>query len=111
MTGLAACPSCENEVSAAAFDCPHCGHPIRKPRRGFFGKLFKLLFVAFNLIMALWLISYWVQLGELSGGLASEAERAGAAIGGTIATGMILVTWVIGDVILGLLTILTRPRK
>lgn len=106
-----ACPSCQKDVSDKAFDCPHCGHPIRKPKRGFFGKIIKWLFILFNLLMLFWLISYFVQLGELSSGLTSDAERAGAAIGGTMGTSVILMIWAIGDIILGLLVLFTRPRK
>lgn len=40
MPELTTCPSCGKDVSPKAFDCPHCGHPLRKPKRGFFGKLF-----------------------------------------------------------------------
>lgn len=105
------CPSCSKDVSPKAFDCPHCGHPIRKPKRGFFGFVFKWLFILFNVSMLIWLFSYFVQLGEMTSDLTSDAEKAGAAIGGTLGTGIILITWVIGDVILGLLTLLTRPSK
>lgn len=61
--------------------------------------------------MIVWLVGYWMQLSEMSGGLASDAERAGAAIGGTMGTGALLILWVMGDVILGLATLLTRPGK
>lgn len=79
-------------------------------RRGIFGHLIKWVFIAFNLLMVYALSQYWVGLGELERP-ASEAGRAGAAIGGTIGTGMIVFFWVAGAVILGLLTILTRGRK
>jgi GYF domain 2 len=79
---------------------------IRK--RGFFGKLIKFLFIVFNLLMIVWLASYWAQIGELVNQTQSEAGKTGAAIGVTIGTGFILFFWVAGDVILGLLTLLTR---
>lgn len=111
MPALSTCPSCKENVSQKAFDCPHCGHPIRKPKRGFFGKIFKWLFVLFNILMVIWLLSYFAEIAEMSEDLSSDAERAGAAIGGAIATSMILGIWVMGDIILGLLTLLTRPSK
>lgn len=111
LADLTTCPSCNKDVSPKAYDCPHCGHPIRKPKRGFFGKLFKWTFILFNGLMLIWLISYFAQLGELSEDLNTDAERAGAAIGGTIGTSMIMTVWVIGDVILGLFTLFTRPSK
>jgi len=105
------CPSCEGRVSPKAFDCPHCGHPIKKPKRGFFGKIFKWLLIIFNLLMIFWIFSYFSSLGELTEGASSDAERAGAAIGGTIGTGLIFAIWVVGDIILGLAALMTRPRK
>lgn len=80
---------------------------IRK--RGFFGWIFLLIFLGFNALMALWLISYWVQLGEMSA--PTQAEQAGKAIGGTIASTMLLGLWAAGSVITGLLALLTRGSK
>lgn len=111
MTAITACPSCNGNVSTKAFDCPSCGHPLRKPKRGFFGKIFKWLLIIFNLLMLAWLISYFSLIGEMMDGTASDAEKAGAAIGGSIGTGFLLTVWVIGDIILGLAALLTRPRK
>lgn len=82
---------------------------IRK--RGFFGKLIKLLFIVFNILMALWLVSYWATAGGMLNQMASDAERTGGAIGATLATSMILSMWAAGATILGILTLLTRgPR-
>lgn len=61
---------------------------IRK--RGFFGKLIKFTFIAFNLLMAFWVVSYWVSVGDLMAGAGSDAARAGGAVGATIGTGMLL---------------------
>jgi hypothetical protein len=80
---------------------------IRK--RGFFGKLFKFLFIAFNILMVIWLFSYWGQIGGMMDG--NKYERAGAAIGATIGTGMLVFFWVAGDVILGLFVLLTRGQR
>lgn len=111
MAELTTCPSCSKDVSPKAFDCPHCGHPIRKAKRGFFGKIFKWTLIAFNILMVVWLVSYMGTIGEQLDGATSDAAEAGTAIGGTIGVGMILVFWVLGDIILGLGTLLTRPRK
>jgi hypothetical protein len=79
---------------------------IRK--RGFFGKLFKILFIIFNILMLAWVVSYWATVGQHVGAAGSEAAKAGAAIGATLGTGMLLFFWVAGAVILGLITMLTR---
>lgn len=105
------CPSCSKEVSEKAFDCPNCGHPLRKLKRGFFGLIFKWLLIAFNILMLVWLVSYTGLIGESYETSISDAERTGTAIGGTLGVGLLLVFWVLGDIILGLATVLTRPRK
>lgn len=105
------CPSCGKPVSPKAYDCPTCGHPLRKPRRSLFGKLAKWSLIGFNLLMVIWLVSYLATLGEIANDAQSDAERAGTAIGGTIGIGAILVLWALGDIILGLVVLLTRPSK
>jgi hypothetical protein len=105
------CPECQAEVSDTALKCPKCGVQLRKPKRGFFGKLFKWGFIGFNILMVIWLFSYWGSVGELANTAGSEAEKAGAAIGGTIGTGMLFGIWVFGDIILGLFVMFTRPKS
>ncbi len=61
--------------------------------------------------MLYWLISYFASIGEITSGANSEAEKAGAAIGATIGTGMLVAFWGFGDVILGILVLLTRPKS
>ena len=105
------CPECQTEVSDTALKCPKCGVQLRKLKRGFFGKLFKWGFIGFNILMVIWLFSYWGSVGELANTAGSDAEKAGAAIGGTIGTGMLFGLWVLGDIILGLFVMFTRPKS
>lgn len=107
----ALCPSCSGAVSPKAFDCPHCGHPIRKPRRGLFGGLVKILFIVFNLAMLVWTISALGTGGQMASDALTDADRMGAEIGTALAFGLILSIWAAGAVVLGLLMLLTRPRK
>jgi Fe2+ transport system protein B len=79
-------------------------------KRGFFGKVFKFLLIAFNIIMLIWLISYFGEIGRLSSAATSDAGRAGTAIGGTLGIGLIIFTWVSGTIVLGLFTLLTRGK-
>ena len=109
--GTTACPSCGRDVSSKAYECPNCGHPLRKPKRGFFGKLCKWGLILFNLLMIFWLISYFNQVGEVLNQAKNEAEKSGAAIGGTLGVGFLLSIWVMGDIILGLAALLTRPKR
>jgi hypothetical protein len=80
---------------------------IRK--RGFFGWVFLILFLAFNAFMAVFLFNYWQAVSQIS--TPTSAAHTGAVIGGTIGTGVIAFFWVAGAVVLGLLAMLTRGRK
>ncbi|MAK54386.1 MAG: hypothetical protein CML17_00800 [Pusillimonas sp.] len=108
---LVACPECKADVSNTATKCPSCGFTIRKPRRGFFGTIFKWLFILFNVVMVIWLFTYWGSIGDMMNNSASDAEQAGAALGATMGTGMLFMMWALGDIILGALVLFTRPRS
>lgn len=75
-------------------------------RRGFFGWLFLILFLAFNALMLLWLVFVTVQFARMDPG-PTDVQKVGAAIG----YGLILFMWVCGAVITGLLAMLTRGRR
>lgn len=79
-------------------------------RRGFFGWIFLLLFVAFNLFMLMWLALYLNVIYRVSAG-DDLASHPGLVLGGSIGTGVILFVWTCGAIILGLLTLLSRGRK
>jgi len=81
---------------------------IRK--RGFFGHIFKWLFIAFNVLMVVWLIGYFKLVGDLFSSQSTGAARTGATLGGMIGTTVILWFWVLGDFILGILAFFTRGR-
>ena len=105
------CPECSSEISDSALKCPSCGIQLRKLKRSFFGKLIKWSFIGFNILMVIWLFSYWSDISELTDSVGSDAEKAGAAIGGTIGTGLLFGIWVFGDFILGLFVLITRPKS
>tara|TARA_B100000508_G_C11402076_1_gene248854 strand:+ start:408 stop:737 length:330 start_codon:yes stop_codon:yes gene_type:complete len=107
---LVNCPECTTEVSDTAIKCPKCGVQLRKPKRGLVGNIFKWGFIAFNILMAIWLVG---GMGAATEGIEamSEAEKAGAAIGTGIGAAMILGIWVFGDIILGLFVLFTRPKS
>ncbi|WP_148254849.1 zinc ribbon domain-containing protein [Aidingimonas lacisalsi] len=108
---LIACPECEHQVSDTAYQCSQCGKRLRKLKRSFFGKLCKWAFILFNILMIVWLFGYWTELGSMSDQSMSDAEQTGAAIGGTLGTGLIITTWALGDIILGLFVLFTRPKE
>lgn len=107
---LVKCPECETEVSDSAFKCPKCGVQLRKAKRSFFGKLFKYSFILFNILMAFWLVG---GMGEATKGMDAmdEAQKTGAAIGTGIGAMLVFSIWVIGDIILGLFVLFTRPKS
>jgi hypothetical protein len=72
-------------------------------KRGFFGWLFLLVFLGFNALMVYFLARFIGLVSALPG----TAEQAG----GGIAIGLLLIVWVCGSVITGLLALLTRGQR
>ena len=72
--------------------------------------IFKYLFFAFNLLMAFAMISGFAENENMLNS-ASEAEAAGAAVGTGLGAFFLLILWVMGDIILGLLYLVARPSK
>jgi hypothetical protein len=108
---LVNCKECYSEVSDKAFDCPKCGAKLRKPTRSVFGKIIKYTFIGFNLLMIWWFVAGMGVGAETVNAASSEAEQAGAAIGTGLGAMMIIFIWAMGAVVLGLLTMFTRPSK
>ena len=104
------CRECGADVSDSALQCPSCGFQLKKATRGFFGTLFKWSFILFNLLMASWLV---IGLGGAIETVEtmSGAEKIGGAVGTGLGVGLILTAWLIGDVIIGLFVLFTRPRQ
>lgn len=107
---LVECRECKVEVSDSAMKCPSCGFQLKKPKRGIFGKLFKWIFILFNILMVVWLFAGFQTAAEVSSTAGSDAESAGAAIGTAIGVSFILGIWVVGDIVLGLFVLFTRPK-
>jgi hypothetical protein len=83
---------------------------VYREGRGFFGWVFLIVFLAFNLLMLAWMVRYWQFVGSVDFGKPGDPVQAGATIGAALATGVILFVWVCGAVITGLLALLTRGR-
>lgn len=107
---LKPCPECNINVSDTARTCPSCGTSINEPRRSIFGIVVKWLFIAFNMFMALAMWNGMKATTATDVSSASDATLAGHAVGAELGVSFLLLTWVCGAVILGLLTIITRPR-
>ena len=107
---LIKCPECGSDISDSAMKCPHCGKQLKKPKRGFFGKIFLWLFYLFNILMLLWVITGMNAASDVVTKATTEAEKAGATIGTGIGMTFIMLIWAIGDIITGLLALMTRPK-
>ncbi|GDY26403.1 MULTISPECIES: hypothetical protein [Agarivorans] len=109
-TTLINCPTCSKEIASTSHKCVGCGSLINKPKRSIFGKLIKWSFILFNIFMAWWMFAGMdaatTTMDSLEG-----AEAAGAAIGTGIGAMLISGIWVIGDIILGLFVLFTRPKS
>ena len=60
--------------------------------------------------MAIWLIGGVASSAYVINNTISNIERAGTLLGTGLGASIILTLWVIGDVILGLFVLLTRPK-
>jgi len=105
------CPECNTEVSDSALKCPSCGFQLNKPTRSLFGKIIKWGFIIFNLIMLMWVFGGGGAASDAVATAGSDAEAAGAAIGGALGMGMLFGLWVVGDIILGIFVLFTRPKS
>lgn len=73
---LIKCKECNAEVSDQATKCVSCGAQLRKPKRGFFGVIFKWSFIIFNILMVVWLFGAISATGEVMSSAQSEAAQA-----------------------------------
>lgn len=80
-------------------------------KRGFFGKLVKLAFIAFNILMAVWVFGGLATLSDGAANLSNDYERAGFGAGAVMGMGALVFLWAAGDVILGLFVLFTRGKK
>ena len=84
---MIACPECTTEVSDAALKCPKCG------------------------VQLVWMLYGFFVTGSVASEATSDAERIGTGIGAMAGLGLVSCVWVIGDIILGLTVLLTRPKS
>ncbi len=107
---LVQCPECKSEISTDASKCPSCGFTLKVAVRSTFGKVAKWGFIAFNVLMFFWIVSGLATGGDAVSGSSNEFEAAGAAIGTGLGVGIIACFWGVGDIILGTIVLLTRPK-
>ena len=104
------CPECNNQLSNQSLKGPSCVKQLRKPKHTFMGKVFKCLFILFNVLRSMWRIGVFASSSYVINNTISNTERAGTLLGTGLGASIILTLWVIGDVILGLFVLLTRPK-
>jgi hypothetical protein len=84
---------------------------VEKRVRGVGGQIAKWVFIGFNVLMLIWLVGGMISAGQVVNSAQTDAEQAGAAVGTAIGVTFILMIWVFGDIILGLIALLTRGKK
>ena len=72
--------------------------------------ILRYVFFAFNLLMAFAMYSGFAENADKIND-ALEAEAAGGLVGTSLGAFFLLVLWVMGDIILGLLYLVARPSK
>lgn len=79
--------------------------------RGAIGSFFEIAFYVFNIVMAAWLFLALAKFGSAEATTKSEFIKAVAEFGVAFRILIVLLVWVAGDVILGLLTLVIRERR
>ena len=80
-----------------------------KRQRSFAGKLIKWAFVGFNVFMAVWIVGGLYSVSKIP--THSVAQQIGSGVGVAIGVTMLLILWALGDLILGILVLVTRGNK
>jgi hypothetical protein len=84
---------------------------VEKNQRSLFGKIVKYTFIGFNILMLVWFIGGMASASKSIENATTEAEQAGATIGTGLGAIFIIFIWVVGAVILGIMTLLTRAKR
>jgi hypothetical protein len=75
-------------------------------------RIFTWVILAFNLIMLIWVITGATTAQSCDGRVGDALTRCQAGdVGTTIGVGLIILIWALGDVILGVLWLVTRPHR
>ena len=106
--GLVACKDCGTEVSQNAYTFIKCGAVLKQPKRNFIGKVFKWLFILFNIFMLIWLIGGLQSTSEIES--ATQLEKDAHTVGIFLGVCVLMTFWTLGDIILGLLVLFTRSK-
>jgi hypothetical protein len=77
-----------------------------KRERSVAGKFIKWAFVGFNILMAVWIVGGLHSVSQIQ--THSTAEQIASGIGATIGVTFLLTLWALGDLILGILVLVTR---
>ncbi len=84
---------------------------VEKTQRSLFGKIVKYTFIGFNILMLVWFIGGMASASKSIENATTEAEQAGATIGTGLGAMFIIFSWVVGAIILGIMTLLTRAKR
>ena len=83
-------------------------------KRNKFGKIFKYSWIGFNILFFLYLIYFVLKIinGFINGSYESNGEiDPSLGIGVMISVVFFIIIFLIGNVVLGIMTFLTRPKK
>lgn len=83
---------------------------INKPKRTLFGKIIKYALIGFNVYYLIWILFLSVKLLIKIQSPINKETLESASIGIPFLIIYIILTWLCGNFILGLLTLFTRPK-
>jgi hypothetical protein len=83
---------------------------ITTHKRGFFGRIWQILFWLFQAIMVALIWANYSAVKEVGGDCANTACGAGVALGAGMVAATGWLVWILGTVILGILLLATRGK-
>ena len=86
------------------------GYQLVKEKMSFMGRISRILLWGWQILIAIFFFMYMSEVSPLLN-TDSDAELAGAVIGMGLSWGLIGMVWFAGTIVLGLMTLFTRPAK
>lgn len=105
------CKICYSKIGSQALNCPNCGIRHREASRSAFGNIIWYGFIGYNFLMLILFVLEFDEFTQMINSIVGKTHPDGTVI--TIGLGeiMMLFICIMGDLVLGMMTLLTRPER
>lgn len=105
------CKACNSKIDNQVMNCQNCGIRYNVAGRNVFGKLILYSFIVYNFLMLILFILKFDEFTTMINSLFGKTHPDGSKIAIGLGEIMILFTCVMGNIVLGMMALLTRPEK